>query len=124
VAATNSMTAFGEYLRAQRRLARLTLRDLAGLANVSNPYLSQIERGLHQPSVKVIKALAEALNVSAETLLAHAAGLDADVDVSDGEVDTEIAIRNDPRLTASQKEALLSVYRSFLADSTPRNENR
>jgi transcriptional regulator with XRE-family HTH domain len=118
------MTAFGEYLRAQRRLARLTLRDLAGMANVSNPYLSQIERGLHQPSVKVIKALADALNVSAETLLAHAAGLDAEGAIdADAAIDTEIAIRNDPRLTPSQKEALLSVYRSFLADAPTRNEH-
>jgi hypothetical protein len=61
--------------------------------------------------------------VSAETLLAHAAGIDGDAEAAEGDVDTEIAIRNDPRLTPSQKEALLSVYRSFLADTPSRNEH-
>jgi transcriptional regulator with XRE-family HTH domain len=111
------MKAFGEYVRAQRRLAQLTLRELAEMASVSNPYLSQVERGLHQPSVKVIKALADALNVSAETLLAQAAGLDDDrAAANDSAADTEAVIRNDPRLTALQKEALLGVYRSFVAE--------
>lgn len=67
--------AFGTYLRAQRQLARLSLRQLAELTRISNPYLSQIERGLHQPSVAVIRSLADALDLSAEDLLAQAAGL-------------------------------------------------
>ncbi|MCY4195041.1 MAG: helix-turn-helix transcriptional regulator, partial [bacterium] len=73
-----AVEAFGNYLRSQRKLAQLTLRELSDLAEVSNPYLSQLERGLHQPSVRVIKSLARALNLSAETLLAQAAGIDAD----------------------------------------------
>ncbi len=112
---SQSVKAFGEYVRSQRRLAQLTLRELAEMASVSNPYLSQVERGLHQPSVKVIKSLADALNLSVEALLAQAAGLHDDRSNGEGAVDTEAVIRNDPRLTAPQKEALLGVYRSFVA---------
>jgi transcriptional regulator with XRE-family HTH domain len=106
--------AFGQYLRAQRQLARLSLRQLAELTRVSNPYLSQVERGLHQPSVAVIKALAQALNLSVEELLAQAAGVAGD-DVSPGT--TEAAIRSDPQLDQSQKSALLAVYRSMIETS-------
>jgi transcriptional regulator with XRE-family HTH domain len=113
-----TLTAFGEYLRAQRRLAHLTLRELAEMTRVSNPYLSQIERGLHQPSIAVIKSLAEALNVSVESLLAQAAGIDNEE--GNASNDTESAIRADKRLTAEQKEALLTVYRGFVGDATPR----
>ena len=109
--ASSTTDAFGSYIRSQRRLAQLTLRELSDLANVSNPYLSQIERGLHQPSVKVIKSLARALNLSAESLLAQAAGIDDDK-ASDS--DTEKVIRDDPRLSDEQKMALLSVYRDFV----------
>jgi transcriptional regulator with XRE-family HTH domain len=100
----------GAYLRAQRRLANLSLRQMAQLAGVSNPYLSQIERGLHEPSVRVLRAIAEALNLSAETVLAEAGLLSGD---GSGPTDTETAIRHDPELTEGQKLALLSVYRSF-----------
>jgi transcriptional regulator with XRE-family HTH domain len=103
--------AFGQYLRSQRQMAQLSLRQLAELTRISNPYLSQIERGLHQPSVTIIKTLADALGVSAEDLLAHAAG----IDVQPGsEATTESAIRADPRLSESQKSALLAVYRSMV----------
>ena len=114
---TNTSTAFdafGKYLRSQRQLARLTLRELSEITKISNPYLSQIERGLHQPSIKVIKSLADALNLSAEAMLAQAAGLDED-DAHPPNSDTEAAIRADGRLSESQKQALLSVYRSFLS---------
>lgn len=111
---------FGAYLRAQRQAARLTLRELADLADISNPYLSQLERGLHQPSVAVVRSLAEALNLSAEVLLAEAAGLQRAVGVepthSPG-VDqggVEDAIRADDRLTQAQREALRTVYRSMI----------
>lgn len=69
--------ALGTFIRAQRKMANLSLRQLAELTSLSNPYLSQIERGLHQPSVRVLKALSDALNVSAETLLAQAGLIDA-----------------------------------------------
>jgi transcriptional regulator with XRE-family HTH domain len=112
--------AFGAYLRAQRQAARLTLRELADLANISNPYLSQLERGLHAPSVAVIRSLAEALNLSAEVLLAEAAGLERVVGVEStnpewaGTVGVEAAIRADDSLTESQKRALRVVYRSMV----------
>jgi len=110
-----ALGAFGEYLRSQRRLARLTLRELSELTSISNPYLSQLERGLHAPSVRVITSLAKALNLSAEALLAQAAGIDDPDEPLSGTPDTETAIRNDQRLTEAQKDALLTVYRSFLA---------
>ena len=112
----------GAFIRRQRNLANLSLRDLADLASVSNAYLSQIERGLHEPSVRVLRSVALALNVSAETLLAQAGLLDH-VDAGAGSKTatrasspgTEAAIRADPRLTDAQKEALQAVYESFLA---------
>ena len=102
----------GEFIRAQRRLAKLSLRQLADVAKVSNAYLSQIERGIYKPSAKVLKHLAEALHVSAESLYARAGFLEEDpeVDVSPA---VENAIRMDPRLTTDQKETLLRVYRGF-----------
>ena len=109
-----AVEAFGNFLRSQRKLAQLTLRELSDLAEVSNPYLSQLERGLHQPSVRVIKSLAKALNLSAETLLTQAAGIDADNGESpQGFSDTEATIRSDANLSDDQKAALLEVYRSM-----------
>jgi transcriptional regulator with XRE-family HTH domain len=114
-AGTAPWDAFGTYLRNQRHLAQLSLRQLADLTKVSNPYLSQIERGLHRPSIAIIKSLAEALNLSTSDLLAHAADIVAD---EDSATTTQAAIRNDPLLNDSQKSALLAVYRS-MADATP-----
>jgi transcriptional regulator with XRE-family HTH domain len=100
----------------------MSLRQLADLTDVSNPYLSQIERGLHEPSVRVLKSIARALNVSAETLLAQA-GLLSDEEAGGAPsapvpaVDTEAVIRADPVLTEAQKNALLAVYRSYLAEN-------
>jgi transcriptional regulator with XRE-family HTH domain len=108
---------FGAYVRNQRQMAQLTLRQLADLASISNPYLSQIERGLHQPSVAVIRSIADALNLSADVLLAQVSGLDPDAVAPP--MDTEAAIKADPRLTAGQKSALLSVYRTMVAQSSP-----
>jgi transcriptional regulator with XRE-family HTH domain len=118
------MEALGAFIRSQRKLANLSLRQLAELTTLSNPYLSQIERGLHQPSVRVLKLLSGALNVSAETLLAQAGLLDSAVaeDLA-AEGDTspaappdsvESAITADSRLAAEQKAALLAVYHSML----------
>lgn len=107
--------AFGEYLRTQRRLAELSLRELAAQTQVSNAYLSQIERGLHQPSVRVLRAVAEALGIPPDQLFAHA-GLKPTASASDdAPSDVEAAIRAEPRLTAAQQDALIAVYRSYLA---------
>ena len=112
----NQLTNLGDFIRTQRRLSNLSLRDLAARTQISNPYLSQIERGLHEPSVRVLKAIAGALNMSAETLLAQA-GLLENTDEAAEETgpDTEAAIRADTRLTEGQKRALLGVYRSYIA---------
>lgn len=103
--------AFGRYLRSQRQLAQLSLRQLASLAKVSDAYLSQIERGLHQPSVGIIRSLAESLQLSIEDLLVQAAGVG---DQAGGAVSTEDAIREDSNLDDDQKSALLAVYRSMV----------
>jgi transcriptional regulator with XRE-family HTH domain len=111
------MVALGGFIRAQRSLARLSLRELAGLTDLSNAYLSQVERGLHEPSVRVLKAIAEALDLSAETLLAQA-GLLRNGEArpeADSVERTEATIRADPTLSEDQKEALLAVYRSYSA---------
>ena len=116
--------ALGEIIRSQRRLAKLSLRQLSALSNISNPYLSQVERGLHVPSVRVLHAIANALDISAETLLTqaglvreHAGGQAGDTDGPTGYPDTERALRADPRLTEAQKEALIAVYRSYVSSS-------
>ena len=101
----------GEFIRAQRGLAKLSLRQLAKAAKVSNAYLSQVERGVYKPSAKVLKHLSEALHVSAETLYARAGLLDERDPEANPSV--EDAIRLDPRLNAEQKETLTRVYRSF-----------
>lgn len=109
--------ALGAFIRAQRKLANLSLRQLAELTNVSNPYLSQVERGLHQPSVRVLTSIARALNLSAETLLAQAGLLERAADVAERPPAkaTEAAIRADPALSDAQKEALIGVYRSYVS---------
>jgi transcriptional regulator with XRE-family HTH domain len=104
----------GQFIRTQRQLADMSLRELSQLTSVSNPYLSQIERGLHEPSVRVLKSIANALNISAETLLAEAGLLDDEVEETRSSPDTVAAIKADPALTAEQKQALLAVYRSYL----------
>jgi transcriptional regulator with XRE-family HTH domain len=111
------MEALGAFIRTQRKLADLSLREMAELTEVSNPYLSQLERGLHQPSVRVLKAIADALNLSAETLLVQAGLLEED---EEGEAATgsrvEAAIRTDAALSDAQKEALINVYRAMVSD--------
>lgn len=106
----------GGFIRAQRQMANLSLRQLSAMTEVSNPYLSQIERGLHEPSVRVLKSIADALNVSAETLFEQA-GLISGPDKLDDEV-AERAIRADRRLTDAQRRALLGVYRSYVETNT------
>ena len=108
----------GRVIREQRTHAEMSLRDLARRTNVSNPYLSQLERGLHEPSVRVLKAIATALNMSAEALMVQAGLLDgpADGDTVPTVVD---AVRADDRLTEDQKLALLAVYRSYVEANEP-----
>jgi transcriptional regulator with XRE-family HTH domain len=104
----------GEFIRSQRKLANLSLRQLSELAEVSNPYLSQIERGLYKPSAQVLKAVADALQVSAESLFSKAGLLDTEPETPP---DVENAIRLDPKLSTEQKEALIGVYRNFAGQS-------
>ena len=103
----------GAYIRAQREMADLSLRQLSAQSNVSNAYLSQIERGLHQPSVSVLRAIAEALNVSAQTLLAQAGLIDPHESKPAAQREVEEAIDADPSLTPENKRVLLGVYRSL-----------
>jgi transcriptional regulator with XRE-family HTH domain len=110
--------AFGEFIHTQRKLANLSLRDLSARTEVSNAYLSQLERGMHAPSVRVLKSLADAFNISAETMLERAGLLDDAAAKEERTLDTEAAIKADSRLTQAQKEALLAVYRGF-AGSAP-----
>jgi transcriptional regulator with XRE-family HTH domain len=122
--------ALGAFIKEQRTKANLSLRQLAQLTSLSNPYLSQVERGLHQPSVRVLKAISDALNLSAESLMAQAGLIDAITGTDPAQADpaqadpahagaapkvplTEDAIRADPRLSDDQKAALLAVYRSM-----------
>jgi len=108
----------GRVIRERRKQAEMSLRDLAARTDVSNPYLSQLERGLHQPSVRVLKAIAGALNMSAEALMVQAGLLDAP---DDGEPAPSVtdAVRADPHLTDEQKAALLAVYRSYVEGNRP-----
>lgn len=103
----------GAYIRAQRQLADLSLRQLAEMTHVSNAYLSQVERGLHQPSLKVLRSIADALNLSGEHLLAQAGLIEAATGAPKARVNTEAAILADPDLTEEEKQALVNVYRSF-----------
>ncbi len=102
----------GDYLREQRTGAQLSLRQLAEMTGVSNPYLSQIERGLRRPSAEVLQQLAKALRVSAEQLYIRA-GIVSPEDGVGGSV--ELAVLSDTGLTERQKQSLLDVYSSFLA---------
>jgi transcriptional regulator with XRE-family HTH domain len=101
----------GRYIREQRRQAELSVRNLAKLAGVSNPYLSQIERGLRQPSAKILKDIAKALQISAETLYVKAGILDEQTEGAD----LRAAILRDPHLSERQKQVLIDVYTAFRA---------
>lgn len=101
----------GEFIRLQREIADLSLRQLADLSDVSNAYLSQVERGLYHPSAQVLKGIADGLHISAEELYTRAGLLDEAARTAD----VEEAIRLDERLTPDQKDALLRVYHGFLA---------
>ena len=114
----SQMETLGAFIRSRRKLANLTLRQLAEQTRLSNPYLSQIERGLHQPSVRVIRLISDALNVSAETLLAQAGLLRHDRPGEEAAhprpSTVEEAIQAENRLSPEQKSALVAVFRSML----------
>ena len=111
----------GEYIREQRSSANVSLRQLAKLAGVSNPYLSQIERGLRKPSAEILQQLAKALRISAETLYVRAGlldgGADVDEDAATEEHGVRAAVAGDPWLNARQKRALLDIYEAFRIES-------
>jgi transcriptional regulator with XRE-family HTH domain len=107
-----TVESLGEYLREQRESSRLSLRQLAEQAGVSNPYLSQIERGLRRPSAEVLQQLAKALRISAEQLYLRAGIVSPDEGIG-GSV--ELAVLGDRQLSERQKQTLLDVYASFLA---------
>ncbi|MFC4944381.1 helix-turn-helix domain-containing protein [Pseudonocardia sp. GCM10023141] len=112
--------ALGDFIRAQRQLAKLSLREMASMTSVSNAYLSQVERGLHQPSLKVLHSIADALQLSTEQLLKQggwATGATDSAPVAEPVTGTEDAIRADPRLSPEQRTALLAVYRSYVASA-------
>lgn len=106
------VSALGDFIKSQRRIADLSQRELARLADLSDAYLSQLERGLHEPSVRVLNGLAQALNVPSDKLLAYLGRHD---NAAVAERSTESAIATDDRLTDTQKQALLDLYRAFIA---------
>jgi transcriptional regulator with XRE-family HTH domain len=107
------MRELGEFIREQRRVARLSLRKLSDMAGISNPYLSQIERGLRKPSAEILQQIAKALRISAETLYVRAGILEERT----GEHDLVGEILRDPTITEPQKQALVQVYQSFQHDN-------
>jgi transcriptional regulator with XRE-family HTH domain len=113
---SDQLTALGDFIRAQRKAAEMSLRELAEKANVSNPYISQIERGLHEPSMRVLRSISSALNLPLDALLVRAGLIDEDPEAAAAAaVTVESAIGADPNLTADQRASLLAVYRSYVA---------
>src|SRR6516165_1652058 len=110
-----NVNSIGDYIREQREQAKISMRQLAQTAGISNPYLSQIERGLRKPSADILQQLARALHLSAETLYVRAGILDP----HDDESNLERAILRDTTLTDGQRQALLEVYRSFQRERPP-----
>jgi transcriptional regulator with XRE-family HTH domain len=102
----------GEFIKAQRELANLSLRQLADMSDISNPYLGQIERGMYKPSADVLKNIASALRISAEAMYSQAGLLDEKT-AAPGEKTVEDAIKLDPALTTDQKETLIRIYQGF-----------
>jgi len=112
----------GEIIRSQRELSAMSMRQFAEMVGISNPYLSQIERGLREPSQKVVEAIARNLDVSAD-MLYRQAGLDPDADEAE-EPPVRVAIREDPRLNPRQRQALLEVYDAFVGEGRPVRRRR
>jgi transcriptional regulator with XRE-family HTH domain len=110
------LRAFGEFVRAQRRLAQVSQRNLARMSGVSDSYLSQLERGNYRPSPQVVKALATAFGLEPKQLYTMLGFIDEGNDT--GAPNVEQAIQLDPRLDAAQKDALIRTYRSFIGNSS------
>ena len=117
----SQVEAFGRYLKAQRNVSDLSLRELGRMTNLSNAYLSQLERGLHEPSLRVMRSLANALGIPLETLLEQTGWSAAGGPTEPATGATESAIRADPLLSDAQKEALLAVYGSYVAEARRRD---
>jgi transcriptional regulator with XRE-family HTH domain len=118
--ASLSMRDLGDYIREQRHAAQVSLRQLARVAGLSNPYLSQIERGLRKPSAEILQQIAKALRISAEQLYIHAGILDE----REGDTDVATAVLGDPGLTERQKQVLLEIYESFRKENVGRTAGR
>ena len=103
----------GAFIRDQRQVGRISLRKLSEMAGISNPYLSQIERGLRKPSADILQQIAKALRISAETLYIRAGILEE----REGDEDVAMAVLRDAQLTEEQKQTLLRIYRSFVAET-------
>jgi transcriptional regulator with XRE-family HTH domain len=110
---TSKVGSIGEYIREQRERAKISLRQLADSAGVSNPYLSQIERGLRRPSAGILQQIAKGLSISAEALYIQAGILEDRT----ADTETQIVIRTDPALTERQKQVLLDIYETFLHEN-------
>jgi transcriptional regulator with XRE-family HTH domain len=108
-----NMNSIGEYIRQQREQAKISLRQLADQAGVSNPYLSQIERGLRKPSAEILQQIAKGLRISAEALYVQAGILDD----RPGDSGVRAALLTDPQLTERQKQVLIEIYESFRRES-------
>lgn len=109
----------GAYLREQRESAQLSVRQLSKAAGISNPYLSQVERGLRRPSAEILQALAKGLQVSAESLYVRAGLLDVETDSAVPPADARRALRLDPRLSSRQRRVLLDLFDSFVPTVDP-----
>ena len=109
----NRWADLGAFIRDQRQMGRVSLRKLSEMAGISNPYLSQIERGLRKPSADILQQIAKALRISAETLYVRAGILEE----REGDEDVTMAVLRDAQLTEEQKQTLLRIYHSFVAET-------
>ncbi|MFV0534656.1 MAG: helix-turn-helix domain-containing protein [Cumulibacter sp.] len=117
-AVTDPLEGLGSFIRAQREQAKVSLRQLAELTEVSNPYLSQIERGVRRPSAEILAQIAKGLRISAESLYVRAGLLDPAVDPAG----VEEAIRGDSHLTVRQQQALIEIYLAFRSANRTDND--
>jgi transcriptional regulator with XRE-family HTH domain len=109
----NRWADLGAFIRDQRQMGRVSLRKLSEMAGISNPYLSQIERGLRKPSADILQQIAKALRISAETLYVRAGILEE----REGDEDVTMAVLRDAQLTEEQKQTLLRIYHSFVSET-------